>query len=1447
MKKLYRVLIACFLLVQSLYSYSQNLTLSYPPNSICTATPVSLTLTTNATFEATNKLSLQIRNNYSDQYTSLPFTQSGNVLTFQVPASLIQGNNRWLAFRVISTAPALESEWVGSAEIIVPAEVRLTGVTPAVSNRTEPFWLKYEATGTGPVTATLSDSSRVALSYYGGENNGTIPFYASTSGTVRLVSVQNGCGMGKASGEVTLTVNPVSLRTVSATPAVICRGGILTVSYSRTHGTFGASNRFKIRLTEYSRYSDQPTNPVVHTLDAKEENGLLQAVIPETLSNGANGNAFFSVAVVTTDPVTVGYSNQVYVELRPRATAELTTPSTTIEYGEWVNLNVKFQGQEPFYATLNNGTMAYTPTSSGYSTNVYPKKSTTYRIERFESGCSSSEIPPTSTAVHVKPGIAIDSIPGILKPFCEGETVRIKFSTNAELSSNTQFSVILTGMNNAWTSNPIPVRRESDDYLTFEIPAMEPGTSSESRYYSVTLQTTVPSLRSLPNSRWNLQVNSKPTFARFNDYSRNLMLEEPGVVSLYMETNGGGPYRIISNDGVRDYTTELGWPNVTATVFTNTTFTVRSVANTCGTLENPGAMATVTVKKSTPAQIYLRPMTEYHCETDSITVTFETTGEFLPGNEFRVQASNNSLGYGYWTNGDAVGSGTQSPIRIKVPSSSKIRIISTNPVVVSNEEDALTGYRLRANIQRSYYSPYTMAESKAVLPRSILPGETVTLPIEVNSPAWTGPYSLTYTDGTRNYTYEGSEWPASQRGLKPLQTTTYRLVGISNVCGLGTIDGEATFTVVPFRISMPVPVLQYENGQNYSYAVCEAGSLNIPFLTDVTPPAGTIFALQLASQKDSVYSDLVTGTGSPLVAQFPTSLEAGFYWLRIVAKGTEARTEPVVVKVQQLPSAILRSPANGASIINPGETFRPTVSLTGTAPWNVLFSDNTVGQYYYSLYTLALTPTRATTYSIRAVTNACGYGQVSGEASVRVQPMLFIERVNPQYRSDACAGETITVSYRALGDFDAGTKLTIQLRDNQGKLIRDLGQPTGLIGQLRFSLPTDLSAGSYQINLQASTTSLLASSPVQLSIKTPPRVTLTGSTTINAGQSVYLSLRNEANNDVYQGEQVTYQLSDGTSGRVLMVGSQPTSLAVNPTQTTTYTIKTVSGVCGAGQARGSATVTVNPKQERSVNTADAAKWQFCTGEQVSVPYTTSGTFSATNQFQVQLLDSTGHLVSTLPSSSTVSPLQVTLPDDLPAGGGYRWRVTASDANTSSGAGPNPFQIYQRVRAAFDSASVVRQPGQPVSLTLRFEGPGPWYYTISGNPGTFYGAATSNPLLIIPPIESNLYTLISVGNALCGNGVVGTPSSVKVELLTAVDPALRVSVGPNPTRDQVHINLPSAPRFMTLQVTDLSGRTLLAKQVKTAPTWLSLASLPAGTYLLSVEVNQQRSTYRLIRN
>jgi urease beta subunit len=508
-------------------------------------------------------------------------------------------------------------------------------------------------------------------------------------------------------------------------------------------------------------------------------------------------------------------------------------------------------------------------------------------------------------------------------------------------------------------------------------------------------------------------------------------------------------------------------------------------------------------------------------------------------------------------------------------------------------------------------------------------------------------------------------------------------------------------------------------------------------------------------------------------------------------------------------------------------------------------SDNSTGQFYSSPASIELKAMKRTTYSLRTVTNACGYGAVSGETTIGVKPVLSLYRTA---YTDDCVGATVPVTYSAQGDFGPDNRLTLELTTLQGVALRTLVQLPNSSGQTRVTVPGDVPPGTYYFSLRASNPSTEVTSPIYLTIKVPPVVTLTGSTTINPGQTVYLSLRNEKASSLYSNESVAYRLSDGTTGSISLSGNQSTALRVSPSQTTTYNLVSISGSCGAGTARGSATVIVNPVRENSVTTGSLERTRYCTGDKMTVPFTTSGVFSPANQFQVQLIDSTGKAIRMLSAATATSPLSVTLPDDLLSAGGYRLRVVATDANINSGASPAPLQIYRRAMAFFDSTTYFRQPGRPTSLTIRFDGQGPWYYTINSDlGGLFSGTSETNPLSFTPFKEGNLYTLISVRNETCGTGAITTPASTRVELLTANETALSIGVWPNPTSDIIQLSLPSVLGNVTLQLTDMTGRLLLKRSVKTTTDSLNLSPYPTGLYLLTLEINGQRNTYRLIKN
>ncbi|MBX0290372.1 T9SS type A sorting domain-containing protein [Hymenobacter sp. HSC-4F20] len=77
---------------------------------------------------------------------------------------------------------------------------------------------------------------------------------------------------------------------------------------------------------------------------------------------------------------------------------------------------------------------------------------------------------------------------------------------------------------------------------------------------------------------------------------------------------------------------------------------------------------------------------------------------------------------------------------------------------------------------------------------------------------------------------------------------------------------------------------------------------------------------------------------------------------------------------------------------------------------------------------------------------------------------------------------------------------------------------------------------------------------------------------------------------------------------------------------------------------------------------------------------------------------------------------------------------------------------------------------------------------------------------------------------------------------------RLVLWPNPSTDRLHLDLSSFPEARyTVLVTDALGRTVLTTQVTPAPaTTLSVAELPAGSYLLHVLGTTSRTTHHFIK-
>jgi hypothetical protein len=140
--------------------------------------------------------------------------------------------------------------------------------------------------------------------------------------------------------------------------------------------------------------------------------------------------------------------------------------------------------------------------------------------------------------------------------------------------------------------------------------------------------------------------------------------------------------------------------------------------------------------------------------------------------------------------------------------------------------------------------------------------------------------------------------------------------------------------------------------------------------------------------------------------------------------------------------------------------------------------------------------------------------------------------------------------------------------------------------------------------------------------------------------------------------------------------------------------------------------------------------------------------------------------------------------------------------------------------------------------------------------TTYGSVTGNSqkmslvspdsLSLYQPANGQVYTITRVSNE-CGDGTIGSPSSVTIALITAVpnEQLMRGFAFPNPTRDLITIKL-GKPGIRKLRLYDLSGRLLDSFSVNKDEFLLDLRVYPAGTLLLNVESGPAKSTFRIVR-
>lgn len=462
---------------------------------------------------------------------------------------------------------------------------------------------------------------------------------------------------------------------------------------------------------------------------------------------------------------------------------------------------------------------------------------------------------------------------------------------------------------------------------------------------------------------------------------------------------------------------------------------------------------------SEPASIRLNTLADSSfCPGERFQVEFTPSGVFRAGNYFKLQLSNASGSFASpITLGDSI---NQAPYRISATapatfaagSGYRLRIVSTNPRASSNEANVrlvatpsapavipvevcqngtppvllptalnLTWYRSdtasvgttnRPVISTAVARDTTLFVSQAVLgcpsPRvalrvSVLPlarlslGGTPTIFLGEQADL-----RLSFT-GKPPYTYQltnnlqGTATKDTTLKVSPAQTTTYKVVQISNSCGAGRAGSPDSLRVQVLRPS--ITTLGFS-----PLSLCPGRSFTVRFRVNGRFTAGTTYALQIAPVPDSntpaTFRELVsTSTSDSLItAAIPDTTRPGNFFVRVVARnpllsvnGTNA---PTILNLTSPPTASITSA--GTTIFG-GETTPITINFTGTGPWNFSYrevNDNSPGTVYSATalstpYDLVVRPLKTTIYSLTSVSNACGTGPTTeSNVTIRVIPLL---------------------------------------------------------------------------------------------------------------------------------------------------------------------------------------------------------------------------------------------------------------------------------------------------------------------------------------------------------------------------------------------------------------------------------------------------------------------------
>jgi hypothetical protein len=762
---------------------------------------------------------------------------------------------------------------------------------------------------------------------------------------------------------------------------------------------------------------------------------------------------------------------------------------------------------------------------------------------------------------------------------------------------------------------------------------------------------------------------------------------------LTISLSGAGPYDVTWTDG----TTVATIPGITSSTYvlnvspgTTRIYSLVSVSGSCVGLASGTASVTV---------------------IPSPQVVMSGPGTYCPGNS--VQFSFTLTGLQPWS--IIYSDGTNSITHVGItgtPFLSTVTPSGTTTYVVTAFADA--NCVISNPGAQAVVTPLPVPVASISGTGTVCAGVLQSFPITLTGNA---PWNITYTDGTSTPSISGITSSPYTLQVSALSARTYSLVSVSSGGCSGTVSGNAFLLISPSPLATisGSAVVCPGNGTNLSVALTGTGPWNMSWTdgSTVTPVNGI-------TSSPYVFGVSPASTRTYTV----TSVQDVF------CSGTASGSG--IVTVSPVPQATLA----GNQQVCVGGNTNLSVNLTGSAPWNLTWTDGTTAQTSTGItnnpFVISVTPTSTTTYSLVSVFSGCN-GNVSGASVVQVSP---IPTAVISGTATICTGgiTSLSIGFTGSGPWnftytDGTNPISITGVNVNPYIVTVSPNSSRTYSLLSVS---GICPGTVSGNASVSVNSLL------------PNAVLSGSNTICTGNGTALSV-NLTGNSPWS---VTY-----TNGvlpiTVTGISVSPYVFTVSPLTATTYTILNVNNICGNGVVFGNALVT--PVLTPNATLSGAAT--ICPGgfTSLSVNMTGQSPWSLTWTDGVTPVTATG--ITANPYLIQVSPSNTST-----------YQITAfSNLCTGTFAGNALVTVLPGGPTAALAGTQTICNGNAANLSINLTGTAPWrvVYSDGVNQITASNIVFSPYVFSVTPVFNSTYTLLNVQDGVCIGSANPTPVTIQL--------------------------------------------------------------------------------------